>query len=211
MPDEQVRVVADPAPCKFLPATTSRAEAGSPEFAEDRTQVNSLNNKFLFDASLLKFMDGLMRGGDHLADLQARGLQSLDESINLSKQVHAKFFEGLDDRAKLDTTTRAQALRHEGDNAYVTRYDLSNPVTTGTGDAVRAAAYTPNRATDVAASGVSVSAEAVAANVANLMTATLVPFTAALQQLIESLATTNASIANVLAQAQPKSGTGTGA
>src|SRR5271166_2407702 len=105
-----------PEDCKVSGPARTNAEIGSPEFAEDRTQVNSLNNKLLFDAALLKFLDGMQRSANHLADLEARGLASLDEGLFLTKRVHEKFFSGLDDRAKHDTTVRAQALRLEADN-----------------------------------------------------------------------------------------------
>src|SRR5271170_2699965 len=162
MPDEKDTTTPAPPICKFQLASAGHAEIGSPEFAEDRTQVNSLNNKFMFDAALLTFMDGLMRSANHLAELQARSLQSIDENLSLTKKLNGQYFESANDRAKLDTSTRAQLLRLEADNAYVTRYDLSNPVATGAGDTLTSAAYTPNRAVDTASAGVGVSAEAVA-------------------------------------------------
>ena len=98
----------------------------------------------------------------------------------------------------------SQRMRFSDDANYVTRYDLSNPVTTGAGDTLRSAAYTPNRATDVASAGVGVSAEAVSASVANTLTVTLAPLMAILQQVVQALATATTSTANVVNQAQPK-------
>lgn len=90
-----------------------------------------------------------------------------------------------------------------------------SPIRTGAADSQNqqpaGAVYPPIRNVDqasaVAASGVGVAAEAVAAAIAKQVDATITPVLAVLQQIAESLATTNASIANVLAQAQPKSPT----
>src|SRR5438105_1280707 len=114
------------------PCSTDRspAERGSPEFAEDRTQVNSLNNKFIFESAISRFLDGSIRSADHFADLQSRSLDSLTESVQLQKKLNAQFFESFNDRAESTNALRSQARRHADDNAYVTRYDLSNPVTT---------------------------------------------------------------------------------
>jgi len=149
----------------------SPMEAGSPEFAEDRTQVNSLNNKFLFDSHLNLSLAAASRSQVNFDNLQQVSLRALNNSVDFQAQVN-------------------QRARHADDNAYVTRYDLSNPVTTGAGDTLRSAAYTPNRATDTASAGVGVSAEAVAAAVANAVTANLTPVLAVLQQIVASLANT---------------------
>lgn len=185
-------------------ANRSPMEAGSPEFAEDRTQINSLNNKRIHEEYQDLALTAARRSQVNFDNLQQVSLRALNASVDLQQQLNNKTLQSIEDsRVELETL-RNQRARFADDANYVTRYDLSNPVTTGAGDALRSAAYTPNRAVDVAASGVGVSAEAVAAAVAKQVDATITPVVAALQQLIETLATTNASIANVLAQTQPK-------
>ncbi len=117
-----------------------RAEIGSPEFAEDRTQVNSLNNKWIFESAMDRFYARAMRSDDHVSDLQARGLQSLDNLLGLQEKVNEKFFAGVDDRSRI----RDIAF-------YETMYDLGNPNTLGTSDVVRGAVDPQNRAIDTAA------------------------------------------------------------
>jgi hypothetical protein len=115
---------------KSLPAPSNRSEreVGSPEFSEDRTQINSLNNKFIFASEI-----------NHFNDLNSRSLKSLDGLIDLQVKVNQKFFEGVDDRARLRDITY-----------YCTMYDLSNPNTLGTSDTVRGGVIPQNRAIDTA-------------------------------------------------------------
>jgi hypothetical protein len=121
------------------PVPFSRQEVGSPEFAEDRTQVNSLNNKWIFESAMDRYYSRSARSDDHFADLQSRGLDALTESLNLTKQVHSKFFTDMDDRARI----------RDGWN-YNTAYDLANPNTLGTSDNVRGGVVPQNRAIDTA-------------------------------------------------------------
>ena len=79
-----------------------------------------------------------------------------------------------------------------------------NPVAAGTGMNLTAGAVPANRATDVAAAGAGVAAETVAGAVAKQVDASVAPVIAALQQIIQALATATTSIGNVVAQAQPK-------
>lgn len=79
-----------------------------------------------------------------------------------------------------------------------------NPVASGAGMNLTAGAVPANRAVDVAAAGVGVDAQAVAAAVAKSVDATITPVIAALQQILQALATATTSIANVVNQAQPK-------
>lgn len=182
-------------------------EAGSPEFAEDRTQINSLNNKRIHEEYQDLALTAARRSQVNFDNLQQVSLRSLNASVDLQIQLSNKTLQSIEDsRVELETL-RSQRARFADDANYVTRYDLSNPVTTGAGDSLRSAAYTPNRATDTASAGVGVAGEAVAAAIAKQVDATITPVVAALQQLIETLATTNASIANVLAQTQPKPAT----
>ncbi len=182
----------------------SPMEAGSPEFAEDRTQINSLNNKRIHEEYQDLALTAARRSQVNFDNLQQVSLRALNDAVDLSKQLNGKALQAVEDsRVELETL-RSQRARHADMWAYEQAYDLGNPVTTGTGDAVRAGAYTPNRAVDTATAGVSVAAEAVAAAVAKQVDATITPVVAILQQIVESLATANASIANVLAQTQPK-------
>ena len=79
-----------------------------------------------------------------------------------------------------------------------------NPVAAGTGMNLTAGAVPANRATDVAAAGTGVAAETVAGAVAKQVDASVAPVIAALQQIVQALATATTSIGNVVAQAQPK-------
>lgn len=115
------------------------AEIGSPEFAEDRTQINSLNNKWIFESSIADFWRARQRSDDHYADLQSRGLDSLTESVNLSKRVNEAFFTAIEDGRRI----------RDGWN-YNTAYDLANPVAVGAGANVTAGAVPQNRAIDTA-------------------------------------------------------------
>lgn len=186
------------------PYSRSAMEAGSPEFAEDRTQVNSLNNKYLFDSHLNLSLTAAQRSQVNFDNLQQVSLRALNASVDLQAQLNQKILSGFDQNAVEIAAINSQRMRFSDDANYVTRYDLSNPVTTGAGDTLRSAAYTPNRATDVASAGVGVSAEAVSASVANTLTVTLAPLMAILQQVVQALATATTSTANVVNQAQPK-------
>ena len=198
---------APPPACKFQLAPVGRtaAEAGSPEFAEDRTQINSLNNKFILAQEFAHFNTDLIRSRDHHGDVASRGLQSLTEAVNLQTKINQEYLAGV--QATRQQMSEMFGLRFKWADmwGYNQAYDLANPVAVGTGAAVTSAAYTPNRSTDVAAAGVATANEAIAANIANIMSVQLTPIVGIMQQLVEGIAATNASIANVLAQVQPKS------
>ena len=179
-------------------------EAGSPEFAEDRTQINSLNNKRIHEEYQDLALTSARRSQVNFDNLQQVSLRALNNSVDLQAQINARVIESLDQRAHELAATNAQRARHVDMWSYEQAYDLGNPVTTGAGDALRSAAYTPNRATDTASAGVGVSAEAVAAAVAKQVDATITPVLATLQQIVQALSTATTSIANVVNQAQPK-------
>lgn len=141
-------------------------ETGSGEFAEDRTQVNSLANGWGFASGLHTFNSERNAHISRSDALFSRGLEALDENNSLAKKLNAQFLDTQADTRRVIGNIFAQQARHADDNAYVTRYDLSNPVTTGSGDTLRSAAYTPNRATDTANAGQAVNADAVNAAVA---------------------------------------------
>jgi RNA 3'-terminal phosphate cyclase len=97
-----------------------------------------------------------------------------------------------------------QAIRHADVAADALWTDELNPVTRGSGANLTAGSVPANRATDVAAAGAGVSAEAVAAAVAKQVDASVTPVIAALQQIVQALATATTAIGNVVNQAQPK-------
>lgn len=187
------------------PFPKSPMEAGSPEFAEDRTQINSLNNKRIHEEYQDLALTAARRSQVNFDNINQIALRSLNIAVDLQAQLNARTVESLDHtRVELETL-RSQRARFADMWGYEQAYDLGNPVTTGAGDALRSAAYTPNRASDIAASGVGVSAEAVAAAVAKQVDATITPVLATLQQMIQALTTATTAIANVVNQAQPKS------
>jgi hypothetical protein len=179
-------------------------EAGSPEFAEDRTQINSLNNKRIHEEYQDLALTAARRSQVNFDNLQQVSLRALNNSVDLQGQINQRILAGFDQNAVELAQVNAQRSRHAEMWAYEQAYDLGNPVSTGAGDTLRSAAYTPNRATDTASAGVGVSAEAVAAAVAKQVDATITPVLATLQQMIQALTTATTSIANVVNQAQPK-------
>jgi hypothetical protein len=161
-----------PAPASMALAP-SRSEIGSPEFAEDRTQVNSLNNKWIFESAMSRFWESERRSNDHLSDLQSRGLHSYDALLQLQEKVNGKFFTDMDDRARL----------RDGWN-YNTAYDLANPNTLGTSDNVRGGVIPQNRAIDTATAQSTLNnttmQTAIEAAVANALTGTIPTLEAAI-------------------------------
>lgn len=121
------------------PSSRTNAEIGSPEFAEDRTQINSLNNKFIFASEIVGWNNEYTALRKHADELSHRSLKSIDELLSLQMKVNGKFFDGVDDRAR---------IRDGWD--YVKSYDLSNPNTLGTSDNVRGGVIPQNRAIDTA-------------------------------------------------------------
>lgn len=160
----------------------STAEIGSPEFAEDRTQVNSLNNKHIFEAAHA-FLTS------ERAQLSARLIHSFDELSGLTAKLNHQFLQGSTDRA-----VYGQAWE------YNRAYDLANPIAVGAGANVGAGSVPSNRITDttgaVAGGAINVGA---ALGLLNNVTAQL----GILQTMVDGLAqaenTANTSIANTLA------------
>lgn len=155
------------------PSARTTAEIGSPEFQEDRTQVNSLNNKWIFESAMDRYWARASRSEDHYADLQSRSLDSLTELVSLQKKVNGKFFDGVDDRARM-----------RDDSHYVTTYDLSNPNTLSTSDVLRASVDPQNRAIDTATAQATLNnttiQTAIEAAVANALTGTIPTLEAAI-------------------------------
>lgn len=143
------------------------------EFFEHMSQVNAQNAKRTFDEFQEISLTSARRSQVHFDDLNSRTLNSYDLLLTLQTKINNEHFEGLNELRQRLKTIEADRARYADDAEYVTRYDLSNPVTTGTGDAVRAAAYTPNRAVDVAAADTATANAAIAAAVADALTATI--------------------------------------
>lgn len=140
----------------------------------------------------------------HFDDLNSRGVASFDQLLGLQAKINQDYFDAVNELRKHLANIQTDRQRHADVANYETLYDLGNPVTTGAGDALRSAAYTPNRATDVASAGVGVSAEAVAAAVAKSVNDTITAELSVLAATVQSLVAAVASIANVLSQVQPK-------
>ena len=167
-----------------VPAATSRssAEIGSPEFAEDRTQVNSLNNKHIFEAAHT-FLTS------ERAQLSARLIQSFDELSGLTAKLNHQFLQGATDRA-----VYGQAWE------YNRAYDVANPVAIGAGANLLAGSVPANRITDTtgAVAGGAVSA-GIALGTLNNVTAQLGILQTMVDGLAQSENTANTAIADTLA------------
>lgn len=155
------------------PTMTGRthAEIGSPEFAEDRTQINSLNNKFIVAQEFAHFNTDLIRSRDHHSDVAARGLQSLTEAVNLQTKINQEYLSGAQETRKNLAEVFAQRIKIADMWAYNQGYDIANPIAVGAGANLGAGSVPSNRAVDVAAAGQAVNAVAVGAAVANAVNA----------------------------------------
>lgn len=163
-------------------ANKTNAEIGSPEFAEDRTQVNSLNNKHIFEAAHT-FLTS------ERAQLSARLIQSFDQLLGLSAKLDQQYLQGGTDRA-----TFKEAWE------YNRAYDLANPIAVGAGANVGAGSTPANRITDTAGA---VAGGAVSAGIAMATLNNVSAQLGILQTMVDGLAqaenTANTSIANTLA------------
>lgn len=157
-------------------------ETGTDEFFKSQSQVNALNAKRTYDEYQDIALTAARRGqgqADILSNLATQALQNAVETANMVGKQNIQL----------------NALAHDS---------FWNPVANGAGMNLTAGAVPANRAVDVAAAGTSVSAEAVSAAVAKQVDATITPVLAVLQQLVQGIAAMNASMANVVAQTQPK-------
>jgi hypothetical protein len=180
------------------------------EFFENQSETNALNSKFLFDQTMEHQFTAAKRSQQNYDALQARLVTSMDETLNLQKKVNQDYF---DQKAKLEIELehiRAMRQRHADDTHYVTAYDLSNPVTTATGDTLRAGAVPANRITDTvgAVAGGAVDVAAAGVSTANLavleqLIAQLTQATQAIASLVPVLVTA-AGGASTPSQTQPK-------
>lgn len=174
-----------PASNPTWPTSRSAAEVGSPEFAEDRTQINSLNNKLIFRDEM-----GERNANEGIrSQLASRMIQSLDQVLNVAQKLDAQFLQGLTDRARFV----------EGWE-YNRAYDLANPVAVATGSNITAGGVPANRITDtsgaIAGAGVNASVATSALNNATIQLATL---TTMVDELAQSQNTANTTIAGLFA------------
>ena len=165
------------------PATVrTSAEIGSPEFAEDRTQINSLNNKHIFEAAHT-FLTS------ERAQLSARMVQSFDQVLSLAAKLDHQFLQGTTDRAVFQQGWE-----------YNRQFDLANPVSIGTANNLGAGAVPSNRITDttgaVAGGAINIGA---ALGLLNNVTAQLGILQTMVDGLAQSENTANTAIANTLA------------
>jgi hypothetical protein len=158
------------------------AEVGSPEFAEDRTQINSLNNKHIFEAAHT-FLTS------ERAQLSARLVHSFDELASLTAKLNHQYLQGVTDRAVFGQGWE-----------YNRQYDLANPVAVAAGNDLTAGAAPANRITDTtgAVAGGAVNA-GIALGTLNNVSAQLGILQTMVDGLAQSQNTANTSIANTLA------------
>lgn len=191
-------------------------ETGTDEFFKNQSQTNALNSKRTFDEFQDISLVSARRSQGHYDDLQRLSISQMTALQDTQAKLNDHYF-----RMVEDNRARAAELAHDARvelagarsrrewHGDLATYDQSNPVTQGTGNTITAGGVPANRIVDtagaVAGAGVSVAAEAVAAAVAKQVDATVTPVVAVLQTLVSSIATMNASIANVIAQTQPKS------
>lgn len=121
-----------------------------------------------------------------LAQLNSATIQHIQNAITVSHQANTNAVETANMTAK-------QAVKH----ADVAADAMWNPIQQGTADVITSAGYTPNRAVDTATAGV-------AATVPATTWAGLVDVIAALNGSVMAVQAAAASLANVLAQSQPK-------
>ena len=131
-------------------AARTNAEIGSPEFAEDRTQVNSLNNKYILERPMNDQNTQSQANQGVRDQLGARLVQSFDELLGTSAKLTHAYLDGVTARN-----------RYVEGWEYSRMSDVANPVAVGAGANVLAGAVPSNRITDtigaVAGGGVSAS------------------------------------------------------
>jgi len=157
-------------------------ETGTDEFFKSHSELTAANEKRTYDAYQDLDLELARRSqiqSEQIQNIAAQALQNAVETANIVAK---------------------QTIRHQD----LAADSFWNPVSAGAGMNLTAGSVPANRATDVSAAGVGVSAEAVAAAVAKSVDATIAPVLAILQQIVQALTTATASIANVVNQAQPK-------
>ena len=180
------------------------------EFFENQSQTNALNAKRTFDEYQDISLTAARRSQVNFDNLQQVSLRALNASVELQQNLNQKILADIEATKIELETLRSQRARFADDANYVTRYDLSNPVTTATGDTVRAGAVPANRITDTvgAVSGGAVDVAAAGVSTANL--AVLEQLVAQLTQATQTIAAlastlvTAAGGASTPSQTQPK-------
>ena len=124
------------------------------EFFENQSETNALNAKRTFDEFQDISLAAARRSQVNFDQLNTVSLRALNNSVDLQAQINQRIVQSMDDRAVEMRSLWSDRCRHADVANYETWYDLGNPVTTGSGDALRSASYTPNRATDTATAGV---------------------------------------------------------
>lgn len=132
------------------------------------------NRKRTYDEYQDIALTAARRSQNHADDLNSRTLNSFDSLLTLQNKLNNEHFTTISELRHRLATLEADRARYADDAEYVTRYDLSNPVTTGTGDALRSAAYPPNRFADVGGAVGTVSLNDAVANLVTALTATVV-------------------------------------
>lgn len=166
------------------------------EFFENQSQINaqqsSLNAKHTFDAFQSVTLTAAQRSQVNFDNLQQVSLRALNNSVDFQAQVNARALADLSDQREHMRQMLMDRMRHADMANYETLYDLGNPVSTGAGDALRSAAYTPNRATDTATAGVAATVPASSdvriVETMTAMAAQMSGLAAMVQQLVQAVA-----------------------
>ena len=165
------------------------------EFFENQSQTNALNAKRTYDEYQDIALTSARRSQGHYDDLNSRTVASYDQLLTLQARLNEEHFASVHELRKHLANIQVDRQRHADIWTYETAYDLGNPVTTGTGDTLRSTAYTPNRASDVGAAGVTSANEAIAAAVAQTVNTSMTPLIATLTTMVETLAAVASKIA----------------
>lgn len=173
------------------------------EFFENMSETNALNAKRTYDEYQDLALTAARRSQVNFDNIQQIGLRVLSGAADLQIQLNQKVLAGIDATAieKAQIYARRESSANGWD--YETKYDLGNPVTTGTGDTVRAGAVPSNRITDTVGAVAGGTVDVAAAGVATANLAVLQQLVAALAALLPVL-TTAAGGASTPSQTQPK-------
>lgn len=180
------------------------------EFFENQSQTNALNAKRTFDEFQDISLTSARRSQVNFDNLQQVSLRALNASVELQQNLNQKILADIEATKVELSTVRSQRARFADDANYVTRYDLSNPMTTGAADNLRAGAAPANRITDTVGAVAGGSVDVAAAGVATANLAVLQQLVAQLTQATQAIASivpvlvTAAGGASTPSQTQPK-------
>jgi hypothetical protein len=174
-------------------------ETGADEFFKCHSELNALNGKRTYDEFQDISLTSARRSQAHFDDLNARTINSFEQLQTLQAKINEEHFASVHELRKHLANIQTDRQRHADVWAYETAYDLGNPTTTGAGDALRSAAYTPNRVVDttgaVAAGAINADITAIAAAVAKTVDATVTPLVATLTEMLKVLSAMSGKIA----------------